>query len=75
MRITATDEYGNTLSFFNDPICLSVEGPVELIGPDIVSLFGGMGGTYIKTTGKTGKAKLTISNGQAEAVTVNITVV
>lgn len=75
VRITAADEYGNILSFFNDPLCLSVEGPVELIGPDIVCLSGGMGGTYIKTTGKRGKAKLTISSGQAEAVTIDITIV
>ena len=75
VRITATDEYGNTLSFFNDPICLSVEGPVELIGPDIVCLSGGMGGTYIRTTGKTGKAELTISSAQAEAVTIDITII
>ncbi|MDE5873973.1 MAG: glycoside hydrolase family 2 protein, partial [Lachnospiraceae bacterium] len=75
VRITAADEYGNILNFFNDPICLSVEGPVELIGPSIMSLSGGMGGTYIKTTGKTGEAKLTISSGQAETVTIDITII
>lgn len=66
IRIKAVDEYGNILPYFNDSLTLEVEGPVELIGPKVVSLHGGMGGTYVKTTGKAGTAKLTIKCGQAE---------
>lgn len=66
IRIKAVDEYGNVLPYFNDSLTFEVEGPVELLGPKVVSLHGGMGGTYVKTTGKAGTAKLTIKSGQAE---------
>lgn len=68
IRIEARDENENLLSFFNEPVQFSVEGPVELIGPEVMSLQGGMGGTYLKTTGEAGAAKLRIVNGQMEPV-------
>ena len=39
---------------------LETEGPIELIGPSVIGLGGGMGGTYVKTTGKKGSAVLKI---------------
>jgi beta-galactosidase len=74
VRINARDEFGNILPFFNDPISLSIEGPCEIIGPKVLALQGGMGGTYIKTTGKKGAGKLTISCGQAEDVEIKYNV-
>ena len=68
IRIEARDEYGNLLSFFNEPVSFEVGGPVELIGPSVISLEGGMGGTYIKTTGESGEARLVIRNAQTEPV-------
>ena len=62
IRITAVDEYGNLLNYSNEPISISVEGPVEIVGPTVVPLRGGMGGTYVKTTGKEGTATVTISS-------------
>ena len=62
IRITAVDEYGNLLNYSNEPITISVEGPVEIVGPSVVPLRGGMGGTYVKTTGKEGSATVTISS-------------
>lgn len=70
VRIEARDEQENLLSFFNEPVQFAVEGPVELIGPDAASLQGGMGGTYLKTTGKSGQAVLRISNPQTEPVEI-----
>ena len=64
-RCIAVDENGNLLPYFQEPVQLKCEGALELIGPDIISLQGGMGGTYVKTTGKTGSGKLMISNRQA----------
>lgn len=58
VRIRAVDENGNTLHFSNDPVALKTEGPVELIGPEVISLPGGLGGTYVKTIGESGEAKL-----------------
>lgn len=74
VRIKAVDECGNVLNFFNDPVSFSTFGPVELIGPATVSLCGGMGGTYVKTTGKSGKAKLIIRCGQTDDVIINMNV-
>lgn len=74
IRLEDRDENGNVLPFSNDPVCFAVEGPIEIIGPSIVSLQGGMGGTYVKTTGKTGNAKLTITTQNGEVRTVEFTI-
>ncbi|MFA7672808.1 MAG: glycoside hydrolase family 2 TIM barrel-domain containing protein [Clostridia bacterium] len=58
VRIEASDGSGNILPYCNDAITLVTEGPIELIGPDTVPLRGGYSGTYIKTTGREGKARL-----------------
>ncbi len=74
IRIQAKDEYGNVLHFFNEPVSFSIEGPIELIGPEVMSLHGGMGGTYVKTTGEAGTATLTIRNSQTEACKITFQV-
>ena len=74
IRITAIDEYGNLLNYSNEPISISVEGHVEIVGPTVVPLRGGMGGTYIKTTGKEGSATVTLSNSQLGEVKISLTV-
>ena len=70
VRIRAIDENSNVLHYYNDPVILETEGPIELIGPAVVGLSGGMGGTYVKTTGKAGTAKLKIktTDGVSEEV-------
>ncbi len=60
VRITMRDEYGNILPFYNDPVVAAVTGGIELIGPRVFSLNGGMGGTYVKTTGLEDRGKLVI---------------
>lgn len=74
IRITAKDEYGNILPFFNDPVTFTVDGPAQLIGPSVVALQGGRGGTYIKTIGKAGEGTLTISGSQTEDVKITFRV-
>lgn len=70
VRIQAQDEHGNILPFYNDPLTFETEGPIEVIGPKIVSLQGGMGGTYVKTkktaAGEPQKATLIIHDGENE---------
>ena len=68
IRIRALDNNKNVLNFFNEPVTISTEGPIELIGPKVMSLKGGMGGAYIKTTGETGVATVTIETAQAESL-------
>ena len=74
IRIRAVDEYGNTLIYSNEPIKIEVTGPIEIVGPDVVSLRGGMSGTYLKTTGESGSATVKISNPQFGDVTINLQV-
>lgn len=74
VRIRVQDENGNLLSFCNEPVVLNLEGPAELIGESVISLKGGMTGTYIKTTGKAGKAVLTIKTAQAGEVKQEFTI-
>jgi beta-galactosidase len=60
VRIRAVDQNGNVAPFANEPVSFSVSGPVKIYGPSLVSLQGGMGGCYIRTTGESGKAQLKI---------------
>lgn len=64
VRIHAVDENENTLYYCSEALEIAVEGPIEIIGPKIVPLRGGMSGTYVRTTGTSGRATLTISNPQ-----------
>ena len=64
IRIRAVDENGNLLPYCNEPLKITAEGPLQIIGPDVVSLKGGMAGTYVKTMGCDGKAAVTLSNPQ-----------
>ena len=70
VRIRAVDEYGNVLPYFQEPVTLRTTGPIELIGPDVISLRGGMGGTYVRTTGECGEAELLLTTQQAESVRI-----
>ena len=60
IRVKAIDEYGNVLPYYQEALELSVEGSICLIGPNVVPLRGGMSGTYVKTLGVEGKARLII---------------
>lgn len=62
IRISAFDDDGNVCVYYNEPVVLRTEGAIELIGPSVISLKGGCGGTYVKTTGCTGKGSLTVNN-------------
>lgn len=62
IRIRARDDCGNFLPYYQEPVVLRTNGDIEIIGPQIISLKGGCGGTYIKTTGKIGHASLFIND-------------
>ncbi len=71
IRIRAIDENGNLLPFYQEPIKVEIEGPIQVIGGDVLSLKGGMGGLYVKTIAEKGKAKVRLVNPQCETVEVN----
>ncbi|MDD5902497.1 MAG: glycoside hydrolase family 2 TIM barrel-domain containing protein [Oscillospiraceae bacterium] len=62
VRIRATDEYGNPAVYYQEPVCLSCSDNISIIGPDIISLKGGCGGTYVKTKGVSGHAELKVDD-------------
>lgn len=74
VRILAVDENGNVLSFFQEPVTFRTEGNIELIGPQTVCLAGGMGGTYVKTSGGAGEGVLHIDCLQAGEYTIRFTI-
>ena len=74
VRIRILDENGNPAPYAQLPVLLTLEGPAQLVGPAAVTAEGGMCGTYIRTTGEIGTAKLTVSAHGLEPVTVEFTV-
>jgi beta-galactosidase len=74
VRITAVDENGNVLPYFNDVVSFKTEGPLEIIGPKTTALHGGMGGTYVKTMEKRGQGRVIISSPYAEDVVIEMEV-
>lgn len=74
IRIRMLDEHENQVNFFNGVVMLETEGPVELIGPAVISLQGGMGGTYIRTTGQAGVASLKLRTFQTKDIVLAFTV-
>ena len=74
VRIRAVDENGNLLPFMNDPVIFKTTGAIELIGPEVAALAGGMGGTYVKTIGKKGKGKLTVTTQGGESYEISFSI-
>ena len=70
IRIAMEDQNGAVLPFYQEPVTVETEGPITVIGPKITPLRGGMGGTFVKTTGASGRAVLTLRAGEAEPVQI-----
>lgn len=70
VRIRMTDQNGNPLPYMNGAVFAKLQGEAELIAEEPVMLRGGMGGLYVKTIGKSGKATLTLSAEGCEPITI-----
>lgn len=75
VSIKAISEYGNILPYYDEPLTLKAEGPIEIIGPTILSMRGGQTATYVKTTKETGAAKLTISSERHPDIVIDFKVI
>ena len=62
VRIRAVDDHGNVLPFYQEPVRLITEGDISIIGPDTIALQGGMGGTYVKSLGRSGQGALLLQS-------------
>ena len=65
VRIRAIDSFGNLAPYCQEPVTLRTEGCIELIGPSVISLKGGSGGTYVRSTGS-GSGKLFVNGAEIE---------
>lgn len=72
IRIRAVDDNDNQVYFYNEPVVVKTEGPIEVIGDSIFSLKGGMGGVYVKTTGEAGEASISIETSQCNTVNIKL---
>ena len=58
-----------------DPVLLTTEGPIQVVGPRAVSLEGGAFGTYVRTVGETGQGTLTLTSPNLGACRLVFTVI
>lgn len=70
VRIRAVDDHGNVLPFYQEPVRLIAEGDISIIGPDTIALQGGMGGTYVKSLGRSGQGTLLLQSQTAGEVRI-----
>ena len=70
VRIRILDENGNVAPYAQLPVQFRLEGAAELVGPEVAVAEGGMTGTYVRSAGKAGEARLTIHTEQTEDVTL-----
>lgn len=61
IRIRMKDQNGNIQTYYQEPVMIEVSKELTLIGPKLLSLKGGMAGTYVKTNGNSGTAKVRIT--------------
>ncbi len=71
VRIKAVDEFGNIAPYYMEPVSLKVEGDIQIIGPNIISLKGGMGGTYVKTIGDFTSGSINMQGNGLEPVSID----
>ena len=71
VRVRVLDENGEPAPYAQLPVKFELAGEAELIGPDTVTAEGGMCGTYVKTNGRRGKARLAVSTDQTESIIID----
>ena len=71
VRIRAVDDHGNVLPFYQEPVRLITEGDISIIGPETIALQGGMGGTYVKSLGRSGQGALLLQSLTAGEVRIS----
>ncbi len=74
IRIRAVDANGNLLPYYQEPVTLRACGAIALIGPETISLKGGYGGTYVRTTGTIGEGTLYLRQADLGEYTVGFRV-
>lgn len=58
--IKLTDKFGNRIPYSNTIVTFEVDGPVELIGQNPISMMGGQTAVYLKAKHSAGRVTLTV---------------
>ncbi len=75
IQVLKKDQYGTTLPYASDPIQIETEGPIEVYGPNIVSLYGGGTAVYIRSKAtKAPKESVVTIKGISDSVEVRLLV-
>ena len=74
VRIAVRDQNDNVVPFYQGALAAKVKGPAEIIGPSLITVRGGLAGTYIKTTGEEGEVTLLIAGDETGKATLRFTV-
>ncbi|MGN0375290.1 MAG: glycoside hydrolase family 2 TIM barrel-domain containing protein [Butyrivibrio sp.] len=74
VNIKAVDQFGNVQPYYMEPLYLQADGDIEIIGPKIICLRGGMGGTYVRSVRHGEKGVLRIVNESQPELKVGFTV-
>ena len=74
VRVRMTDQNGNPMPYYFGALRVEAVGNVDIIGEAPVILRAGMGGFYVRTTGKAGNASVTLRADGCESVTIDFTI-
>ena len=74
VRVRVVDEFGNCAPYAQLPLHFEVSGALALVGPADTAAEGGMGGCYVRTVGREGRATLLIRAPQAGEAKIDFTV-
>ena len=70
--IKHVNEHGNIMDYSSEVVSINIEGPLQLIGPNIIPLLGGSSGFFVKSTLQKGTAKISINSTNLDVVELNI---
>ncbi|MBQ1534779.1 MAG: hypothetical protein IIZ64_08205, partial [Erysipelotrichaceae bacterium] len=71
VRIRVLDGNDNIAVYAQLPVSYEAEGVIEIVGPKTSVAEGGMTGTYVRSTGRKGKGRLTIHADGLEDVVID----
>ncbi|MGL1893542.1 MAG: glycoside hydrolase family 2 protein [Spirochaetaceae bacterium] len=72
--VKVTDQYGQILPYFNEPVTIKLTGPARLLGPSVTTLKGGVLGFWVETKNLIGIISINISCLDLPTQNVNIEV-
>ena len=75
VRVRLLNSYGNVQSYVQLPVFFEASGAIEIAGPSVSTLEGGMSGCYVRTKGERGAGRLLVSCEGCERVEIEFTVI